>query len=95
MADLQLIPIETFAGQVLSSERAARIMTGWRIDGNAVYKILLRHVREMGIFTVPHSHREIVTEAILSHIKNSPEILALVKKAEAEEKKKQQNRHST
>jgi hypothetical protein len=85
------LPIDQFLRKFLNHAEISAITDTWRIEPERVLQILNSFYREMGLYHVQPFQTKIIFNSMKNHIKNSPEIINMVKKAheqmEAEQKK--------
>jgi hypothetical protein len=92
--DTEAVPIELFVEAALRSKDVEKLIGPWRIESQVLSRIVVKHIREMGIFTVQPGHRDVMLQTVVQHLKHSPEILALRHKLESEEKQRRMSRHA-
>ncbi len=91
---LEPMQIELFVDRCFARRNIHQIVARWRVDMAALKDIVVTHLKEMGIHFVKPFQNQLVFDVVLHTLQNSREIVALVKKAEADEKKRMASRHS-
>ena len=90
----EAVPIELFVDAALRSKDVEKLIGPWRMESQLLSRIVVKHIREMGIFTVLPGHRDVILQTVMQHLKYSPEILALRHKQEMEEQSRRISRHA-
>jgi hypothetical protein len=88
-------PIELYVAQRFNDKSLIAIIEDWRIEGEVLEKIMVAYFKEMGIYSVTPNLELKVRQAIPYLLQNSPEIYARVKKAQAAEALRRQNRRES
>ena len=88
------LPIEVFVQIKFNDTQVIHAMDNWRVEPEKVLAVIVQNFREMGIFQVRPSLELELFSRIIFMLKNSPEILAMVTKAEQAEQNRKQSRHA-
>ncbi|MES2745371.1 MAG: hypothetical protein V4655_08080 [Bdellovibrionota bacterium] len=88
-------PIELYVAQRFNDKSLIAIIEDWRIESEVMEKIVVAYFKEMGMFSVPPYLEMQVRAAIPYLLQNSPEIFARVRKAQAAEALRRQNRRDS
>jgi len=86
--------IEDFVARKLSARPVQQLIETWRVEPEKIFQILVRHFREMGIFTVDPIQEPLMLKNVVHHLKNSPDIMVEVDRAKQEEALKKRSRHA-
>ncbi len=89
------VPIESYVYRKLQEKKVQEIVSQWRIDPAAIFKLTIDHCRELGFYTVTQSTEKVIFKSILQHLKHSPELANMVRAAEKEEFAKRKARHDS
>ncbi len=87
-------PIEIFVAYRFKDKTILGIIENWRIEPEALEKTIVTYFREMGIFAVTPQLDATVKASITHLLQNSPEIFTKVRKAEAQEAMRRQNKRA-
>ena len=87
------LPISIFVRTRFSDPNITAITDKWRVEGTIIETIVISHFEDMGLFSVNPSMEKDCFNTLMHFLYNSPEIYAIVKKAEAEELRRKQSRH--
>lgn len=82
---LEAIPIESFVKKNLYHPSIQQITERWRIDIELIIPIVVKEIKEMGILFVNKNQTNYIINTMIAILKNSPEIINLIKKSEKEE----------
>ena len=82
---LEAIPVESFVKKNLYHPLVQQITERWRIDIELIIPIVIKEIKEMGILFVNKNQTNYVLNTMIAILKNSPEIIKLIKKSEKEE----------
>lgn len=89
------LPIAIFVKTRFHDSIILGIMEKWRVEASTVERMVINSFEEMGIYSVEPALEKMYFERMVRLLKFSPEIRQTVfKAAEAERRRKQQNRHS-
>lgn len=88
-------PIELYVARRFEDKRLLAIIEDWRIESEVLEKLVVAYFKEMGIFSVTPKLEERIYQAIPDLLQNSPEIYARMKKAQAAEALRRQNRRDS
>lgn len=88
------LPIEIFINARIESPRIAKVINNWKIETRSIELVLIAHFKEMGIYTVTPTTEYRMIDTIIGLLQNSPDLFAMVKKAEAAEMARKQSRHA-
>lgn len=90
--DLQ--PVEFFVAQSFQNPRVINIVGNWRVESEKLQQIALTYFKEMGIYFVEAGQKPVLLDTLLKCLRHSPEVKALVKRAESEESERKRTRHA-
>lgn len=88
-------PIELFVSQRFNDKSLVAIIEDWRIESEVLEKFVVAYFKEMGIYSVTPSLEAQIRSAIPRLLQSSPEIYARVRKAQAAEALRRQNRRES
>jgi hypothetical protein len=88
------IPIDIFVSQVMQRGKVIELINGWRIESEDLHRIVVRNLEDMGVYFVRPEQHDLIAAQVLFHLKNSPEIVMMNRKAEQEEANRRRNRHA-
>lgn len=88
------LPIEVYVGYRFKDKVILGIIENWRIEPEVLEKTIVTYFREMGIFSVTPQLDASIRDSITHLLVNSPEIFSKVKKAEAQEAMRRQNKRA-
>lgn len=88
-------PIELFVAQRFNDKSMVAIIEDWRVESEVLEKILVAYFKEMGIYSVTPQLETKIRQAIPVFLQNSPEIFTRVRKAQAAEALRRQNRRES
>jgi len=88
------LPIETFVQIKFNDIQVSQAMENWRVEPGKVQQVIIAYFREMGIFAVMPNLESELFERIVFMLKNSPDILGMVHKAEEAELNRKASRHA-
>ena len=98
MKYFQRVSIDEFIKQIVTEDReTTKITDSWNIEREEVVSIIIAHFKELGIFYVdPMKHAKIIYKNIHFQLKNSPDLMARIKKIneEIERAKARHSRHT-
>jgi hypothetical protein len=88
------LPLEVFISTRFEDKSIVQMIENWHVEGSFLQRVVIAHFKEMGIYHITPDLEEFVKDTMKHVLRWSPEIRAAVKKAEAEETARRQNRHS-
>lgn len=88
-------PIELYVSQRFNDKNLVAIIEDWRIESEILEKFIVNYFKEMGIFSVTANLESQIRASIPQLLQNSPEIYARVRKAQAAEALRRQNRRES
>ena len=88
------LPIELFVQIRFSDTQVHAAMENWRVEPETVQQVIINYFKEMGIFVVMPNLEKELFERLIFILKNSTEILSMVRKAEEAELNRKQSRHA-
>lgn len=86
--------IEDFVARKLTARPVQKHIEGWRVEPEKIFHILVRHFREMGIFSVDPLQEPLMQKNMIHYLKHSPDIMVEVDRARQEEALKKRSRHA-
>jgi hypothetical protein len=95
LRQLEKMQMEMFVDRCFQMRTVTSIMTGWRVEQQVIKDLVCAHLREMGIQYISPFENQLILGVICHTLKNSQDIVSMVNKADVEEKRRQQNRHSS
>ena len=90
--DSQILDI--FVAQALGKPKVAELTANWRIDPKKIEEAVCTSLRDIGVLTVPKGHEELIIQTIIAHLKHSPDLVKMVRKAQKAHAIKNVSRHS-
>ena len=94
MLHTEPIPIEMFVNMKLMKAPIGSLLDEWRLEPENVAMVLVRHFREMGVFSVSAAQGDTIFRAMQSHLRNAPEILKARRRARQDELRRRHSRHA-
>jgi hypothetical protein len=91
---LDAITIEQFVRTRYSTPAVQKLVASWRIEPEAINRMVIDQFREMGIFSVPYGHDKLMLNHMLAILRHSPEIASAIKRSEIEDQRRMRTRHS-
>lgn len=88
-------PIELYVAQRFNDKSLVAIIEDWRIEPEVLEIILVAYFKEMGIYSVTPQLERQIRQAIPDLLQNSPEVYTRVRKAQAAEALRRQNRRES
>lgn len=87
-----LIPVEIYVHNLFQQNRVITTMIQpWRVEVSSLHEIVIKSLREMGIYLVDKEHGDFITQATLDQLKHSPEIRKMITRAEQLEQSKKRS----
>lgn len=75
------VPLEIFVRQVFASRAVQQIVDRWPIKSEIGFNLVLKHLDELGIFTVePIVQGPVISKQIIFFLQNSPAIIEAIAK---------------
>ena len=91
---METIPIDIFVNKRFRDPRVARIVARWPTEQQIIAKIIISHLKEMGIYQVARATAPDVTQIIIHLLHSSPYVLEVVCKDKEAETKRRASRHN-
>ncbi len=95
LRQIEPMTTEIFVMRAFQEKSILRIISKWRVEPSEVQAIIVRELKEIGIYMTQPFQESLILRTIITILKNDNEILALVKNAEYEEMKRNQSRHAS
>ncbi len=92
---VEAMPIELYVAQRFNEKQTTTIIEDWRIEAEVLEKLIVGYFKEMGIYSVTPNLERQIRQAIPYLLQNSPEIYSRVRKAQAAEALRRQNRRES
>ncbi len=88
------IPIEVFVRASFDDLRVMQVIGNWKIEPGELQKLVIIYLKDMGVYHVEPMLIHVIRDTIIAQLQTSPEIIAMVKKAEKVDAEKQMKRHA-
>jgi hypothetical protein len=93
MLRIEPLPIENYVQQQFGHQSVIKIIQNWRVEPEVLVNIIINHFRDMGIYYVGPKQEKLMQKSLIHGLKNSPEIIKMLKRAEQSELSRRRNRH--
>ena len=88
------LPIDVYISSSFTDKDVSAITDGWRVENEVLINIISGYFKDLGIYRARPIGESYLKKQILFLLNNAPEIVELVKRAEANELLRHQSKHA-
>ena len=88
------LPIDVFINTKFSDRDISTITDNWRVENDTLISIISSYFKDLGIYRAKPTFEDYLKKQVIFLLHNAPEIVELVKKAEANELLRHQSKHA-
>lgn len=82
MLNTEIIPLEIFVHQVMSTKQVTQIVDSWPLKSESISEVVVKHFHDLGVYSVsPFGQYDVMREELIFFLQNSQYLIDLIDKA--------------